>query len=362
MQRVIPVLLVLLGLFFACTGSDTGNPFAGTDTGNPNVLSGIVRDSSGQAVPMCSVWVQRHPSALSSAHLAKTSATADSAQVLHLLITDSSGEFELTGLPTGSYTVTAVAKSISKGAQTTISLGRQDTLKNIFPTSLQPLTALLVTLPKTWVGHSVTVPQTGWSFTLDKPSFVLPPLPSGTYTLQPDLPSTPAQTIQVPPVQSVSNSGFYNVALVGQQTWLGQNSYFALEGSACHPLDTSSDCSQYGRFYTYSQALQACPEGWALPTVEDWNTLQLQAGGFMAATQLKSTTRWATVNGLDTFRFAVFPVGTLSEPTLGTHAYFWLQETNNTYQALHFEDTTSLVSLIEVDPTLALSVRCVLIQ
>ena len=42
----------------------------------------------------------------------------------------------------------------------------------------------------------------------------------------------------------------------------------------CHPKDM--DCQIFGRYYTYEQALTACPPGWRLPTVQEWTDM-LQA-------------------------------------------------------------------------------------
>lgn len=38
------------------------------------------------------------------------------------------------------------------------------------------------------------------------------------------------------------------------------------------------DVNKYGRLYTYQGALDACPEGWRLPTDEDWRQLEMLLG------------------------------------------------------------------------------------
>lgn len=55
------------------------------------------------------------------------------------------------------------------------------------------------------------------------------------------------------------------------QTWLAQNlNYPTSSGSMCG--GNNKDCSTYGRLYNWSAAQSACPSGWHLPTLEEWNT------------------------------------------------------------------------------------------
>lgn len=37
-------------------------------------------------------------------------------------------------------------------------------------------------------------------------------------------------------------------------------------------------CAQRGNFYTYQQALDQCPDGWRLPTDDDWKQLEIALG------------------------------------------------------------------------------------
>ena len=68
------------------------------------------------------------------------------------------------------------------------------------------------------------------------------------------------------------------------QTWLAQNlNYPTSSGSMCG--GSSKDCSTYGRLYNWSAAQTACPSGWHLPTLEEWNTFicTLDAGKCIAS-------------------------------------------------------------------------------
>ena len=64
----------------------------------------------------------------------------------------------------------------------------------------------------------------------------------------------------------------------------GQEHFEATELKNGHYSET------YGLLYTYEAALQAVPEGWRLPTDEDWEKLERALG--MAASELDKTNEW----------------------------------------------------------------------
>ena len=38
------------------------------------------------------------------------------------------------------------------------------------------------------------------------------------------------------------------------------------------------NCDKYGRLYIYEAALEACPDGWHLPSDEEWKMLEMEIG------------------------------------------------------------------------------------
>ena len=64
----------------------------------------------------------------------------------------------------------------------------------------------------------------------------------------------------------------------------GQEHFEAAELENGHYSET------YGLLYTYEAALQAVPEGWRLPTDEDWEKLERALG--MSATEIAKTNEW----------------------------------------------------------------------
>ena len=61
-------------------------------------------------------------------------------------------------------------------------------------------------------------------------------------------------------------------------TWMAENLNFISSNSSC-VNDSISNCSEYGRLYTWFEAKKVCPEGWRLPSDKDWNTLADLYGG-----------------------------------------------------------------------------------
>ena len=61
------------------------------------------------------------------------------------------------------------------------------------------------------------------------------------------------------------------------QKWMAQNLNYASANSVCY--NEESDCAVFGRLYTWSAALKACPKGWRLAKKADWEKLFNYFGG-----------------------------------------------------------------------------------
>jgi uncharacterized protein (TIGR02145 family) len=80
--------------------------------------------------------------------------------------------------------------------------------------------------------------------------------------------------------------------------------------------DDEGKCDKYGRHYDWETARKACPNGWHLPSNEDWDKLYRFADSTRgvgspyesssAGKHLKSKFEW---DGLDTYGFAALPSG-----------------------------------------------------
>ena len=65
---------------------------------------------------------------------------------------------------------------------------------------------------------------------------------------------------------------------VVERTWFAENARYKVEDSYCYK-DVDAYCEKFGRLYNYKAANEACPEGWHVPTIEEWNYLFTFFGG-----------------------------------------------------------------------------------
>lgn len=74
----------------------------------------------------------------------------------------------------------------------------------------------------------------------------------------------------------------YKILYIGNQIWMGQNLDFEMPGSWAYG-DKNRNAKRYGRLYTYDAALNACPDGWRLPSDKEWQELIDFYGGDLVA-------------------------------------------------------------------------------
>lgn len=177
----------------------------------------------------------------------------------------------------------------------------------------------------------------------------------------------------------------YDVVKIGDLTWMAENLNYETETSAC-PDGDSRNCKRLGRLYTWAEAKTVCPEGWRLPTNEDFAQILAQShdgeSGVVpnkVGAALKSRDGWFKKgNGTNEFGFNAFPAGyrgaisKMDDGTItggkfdgiGGYAYFWSAtedpenpESNAYYLFLSFSsDAASLNAFAKEDYR---SVRCV---
>lgn len=119
----------------------------------------------------------------------------------------------------------------------------------------------------------------------------------------------------------------YRTIKIGDQTWMADNLNVIMEDSWCYE-NKQDNCKKYGRLYTWDMAKGACPEGWHLPSKEEFETLFSTVGGqSIAGKMLKSKAGWKKGAGVGNYFFMAVPGGIrLNEGNFlneGTYAYFW---------------------------------------
>ena len=106
----------------------------------------------------------------------------------------------------------------------------------------------------------------------------------------------------------------YKTVKIGDQVWMAENLNFETDSSFCYN-DSVEYCAKYGRLYTWTAAMNACPDGWRLPSETDFVNLVKAVGGEKeAGTKLKSTSGWndyegESGDGTDAFGFSALPAG-----------------------------------------------------
>ena len=156
----------------------------------------------------------------------------------------------------------------------------------------------------------------------------------------------------------------------GGLTWLAQNLGETGSGmpyEKCEILNTL-----FGRYYTYEEALTACPDGWRLPTAAEWDALGSDSGKLMADASFLGAAMWPyckEVKITNETGFNAIPTGYIDKTeyyssTIGLNEYalFWTADAKDDtlayYRYIFGKDT--VVKKGEGSRTsLALSVRCV---
>ena len=114
----------------------------------------------------------------------------------------------------------------------------------------------------------------------------------------------------------------YRTVVIGTQTWMAENLNYAAENSYCYENE-ASNCTKYGRLYTWATAMGICPEGWHLPDSTEWKTLVTAVGDIATSGKvLKSRSGWCerctgedangtykSANGTDDYGFSALPAG-----------------------------------------------------
>jgi uncharacterized protein (TIGR02145 family) len=71
----------------------------------------------------------------------------------------------------------------------------------------------------------------------------------------------------------------YNIVEIGNQTWMAENfAYKPADGFWAYNND-ESNVSTYGYLYTIDTAISICPDGWHVPSIDEWEELFNYLGG-----------------------------------------------------------------------------------
>lgn len=117
----------------------------------------------------------------------------------------------------------------------------------------------------------------------------------------------------------------YKTVKIGNQVWMAENLNYKTSRSHCAG-DIDIGCNRFGRYYDWDEAMEACPEGWRLPTARDWESLFDAMGKSVYAMQGVTT---FSLKSTDAYNFYVIPAGLYNfesdkvESAGGEFAGFW---------------------------------------
>ena len=157
----------------------------------------------------------------------------------------------------------------------------------------------------------------------------------------------------------------YKTVKIGSQVWFAENLNYTLDNdqSTCYD-ESASNCLLYGRLYRGDDALTACPDGWHLPSEEEWQELFDYLGGTNLALDLLEV--GATFQNTE-IQFNLLPAGRFWSSQVGYEfindtGFYWTSTPGNTqFASTKFIEFTPNASLT-IDwgsPGLKMSCRCV---
>lgn len=183
---------------------------------------------------------------------------------------------------------------------------------------------------------------------------------------------TPREDHFVDPRGDREEENTYYYMTAGDLEWMRNNLAWTGAGVPYQMAEVTSYL--LGRYYTWDEAMTACPDGWRLPTDEEWAVFGDDAGALMADALFhdkKMWEFWPQVNLTNKSRMSVIPSGyaiigptTPSFNRMSEYAAFWTATESEEDAAMaryrYMNAKTPQVMMTYGDKkTLALSVRCV---
>lgn len=153
---------------------------------------------------------------------------------------------------------------------------------------------------------------------------------------------------------------------IGNQIWMAENLKVTVDpnGNRLSSRSVNNDPRNdglYGRLYTFDEAVAACPQGWHLPGIEEWNELFTTLGGIeIAGGKLKAVDYWDQPNAgaTNSSGFSALPAGG-EHDGFGWACHFWssTEDGDNAYIPSLMNSREDAYVLYDQAKTLRLSVR-----
>lgn len=160
----------------------------------------------------------------------------------------------------------------------------------------------------------------------------------------------------------------YRSVKIDDQVWMAENLAFKTESDCWVYEDVKDYLKTHGYLYSWKSATNACPDGWRLPSLQDWWYLSNFLGGdYLSGGKLKETgtTSWKSPNtgATNSSGFSALSSGRGGDKTMeiiGYKTFFWTSADDDdaTSWCGILTSSTGELSLSQADKVDAYSVRC----
>ena len=165
------------------------------------------------------------------------------------------------------------------------------------------------------------------------------------------------------------DGNIYLVARFNNQWWMCQNlKYDVGDGSGCYD-DEETNCMLKGRWYNWDAAQKACPEGYHLPSDDEWKELESYIGmdkdnlNEMLNRNSGTVGKFLKIEGGLGFDADFTGLINIKDNCsyMGTHAYFWTatQQDDNFAWIRVMIKTKEGVDRLTFDKRFKFTIRCV---
>lgn len=160
----------------------------------------------------------------------------------------------------------------------------------------------------------------------------------------------------------------YKVVKIGKQFWMAENLNFRrFNGSECYNR-SDRNCEVFGRLYDWETAVNSCPRGWHLPSIEEWTTMIDHLGGETEAyKKIISISSWQhnDLSITNKTEFSGLPGGygvhSSNFREIGESAYWWTSTAPNVTQgkSISFQKNQNRLNNVNFSKSYLLNCRCV---
>ncbi len=212
------------------------------------------------------------------------------------------------------------------------------------------------------IGQSVRCIKNSSNTVLVSSSSAINEVSSSSMDVVPPCKTTTEDNCEYGELKDNRDGQIYKTVKIGNQWWMAENLNYNMANSLCY-FDSAKYCAEWGRLYTWTTALQACPHGSHLPSRIEFETLFEAVGGqTTAGKMLKSVSGWSEKNGIDAYSFMALPVGYWDGGYGNGYTIFWSSTEYNDISAYYvlLYHTSDIVNVSNPHKTGAFSVRCII--